>query len=202
MPTGYTADVQSGKTTEFRDFALQCARAFGALVLMRDDPNDAPIPEAFPPSTFAAERLVKARAELDRLQSMTPAEAERAATDAHHTALTQWRERAERRRVERERYGAMLAKVRAWEPPTVDHLELKKFMLDQLVQSIDFDCSAEYDEQPTKQSGAEWHAATVKAAEQDIAYSAKSDAEERTRTDGRNRWIQQLRDSFSTLAAK
>lgn len=39
MPTGYTASVQEGKVTEFRDFAMECARAFGALVMMRDELN-------------------------------------------------------------------------------------------------------------------------------------------------------------------
>lgn len=47
MPTGYTADVQSGKVTDFAEYAMNCARAFGALVLMRDDPSDADIPERF-----------------------------------------------------------------------------------------------------------------------------------------------------------
>ena len=43
MPTGYTADIQDGKITTLREYALSCARAFGALIMMRDDPHDAPI---------------------------------------------------------------------------------------------------------------------------------------------------------------
>ena len=35
MPTGYTAAVCSGEITEIKDFALSCARAFGALITMR-----------------------------------------------------------------------------------------------------------------------------------------------------------------------
>lgn len=35
MPTGYTADIKDGIT--FRDFALRCARAFGATIMQRDE---------------------------------------------------------------------------------------------------------------------------------------------------------------------
>src|SRR5690348_5408929 len=39
MPTGYTAEVAEGKVTDFRTFALRCARAFGATIMQRDDPT-------------------------------------------------------------------------------------------------------------------------------------------------------------------
>ncbi|VTR91619.1 unnamed protein product [Gemmata massiliana] len=40
----------------------------------------------------------------------------------------------------------MLEHVRAWEPPSTDHENLKQFMIDQLRESIDFDCRGEYRE--------------------------------------------------------
>ncbi len=59
MPTGYTAAVQNGTVTRFADFAMNCARAFGALVELRDE-MDAPIPDTFKPSTHHSESLKKA----------------------------------------------------------------------------------------------------------------------------------------------
>ena len=44
MPIGYTSKLHDGDQP-FNEFIMSCARAFGALVTMRDDPNDAPIPE-------------------------------------------------------------------------------------------------------------------------------------------------------------
>lgn len=38
MPTGYTAPVVDGEVTELKEFVWRCARAFGALVYLRDDP--------------------------------------------------------------------------------------------------------------------------------------------------------------------
>lgn len=37
MPTGYTSPLYEGKEISFEQFALRCARNFGALVMMRDE---------------------------------------------------------------------------------------------------------------------------------------------------------------------
>lgn len=56
MPTGYTANVPDGIT--FEQFVWQCARGMGALVMMRDEPTGAPIPERFEPSDYNAKREI------------------------------------------------------------------------------------------------------------------------------------------------
>jgi len=45
MPTGYTCQVQDGMITEFKEFALLCARNFGACITLRDEPLSPDIPE-------------------------------------------------------------------------------------------------------------------------------------------------------------
>lgn len=56
MPTGYTHKIKDGMT--FKEYALRCARNFGALMDMRDDPMDAPIP-IFTPSGYHEEKLIE-----------------------------------------------------------------------------------------------------------------------------------------------
>ena len=63
MTTGYTDAVGKGEITEFKDYALLCARAFGACVSMRDEPLDAEIPEEFKPNDYHEKSLQKARGE-------------------------------------------------------------------------------------------------------------------------------------------
>ena len=66
MPTGYTAKLmEQGQT--FPEFIMSCARAFGALIMMRDDPANAPIPEKFEPSDYHVRALKKAYVEQTRL---------------------------------------------------------------------------------------------------------------------------------------
>jgi hypothetical protein len=198
MPTGYTADVQSGKVTDFQTFALQCVRAFGALVMMRDAPSDAPIPEEFKPSDYSAKALQDATSELERLRLMTPSDVERAAAAAYDEALTRWAARRKERVQVRQRYEAMIAQVQAWDPPSQDHVEMKSFMLKQLRDSIDFDCSSDYDDRPVKRDSKKWHAQESKRLRESIAYHVKSHAEEVERTRGRNVWVRQLRESLKS----
>lgn len=196
MATGYTYPVKDGTVTDFPTFALQCARAFGALIEMRDDPADAPIRES-KVSDYHENALALARTALEAHSRMMPADAERAAVAEHADAVERWKQRQAQKAAERNRYTAMLAQVEAWEPPTVEHVGLKEFMVQQLTESIRFDCSdSPYDAEPEKQTGQQWHAARTKSLMRDIEYHAQHHAEDIERARGRNAWVQQLRDSL------
>lgn len=84
MPTGYTAAIADG--ISFTNYAMGCARAFGALIEMRDEPSDAPIPEEFKPSTYHLEELQKAQKKLHNLCKMSFGEAEGRAMVAYNEA--------------------------------------------------------------------------------------------------------------------
>lgn len=195
MPTGYTADVKDGKVVEFKDFALRCARGMGALIMMRDDPMDAPIPEEFKPSEFYAKSLVDARAKLEALLNMSDDEAKRRCEEDYQEQLHTRARLNERSTVERERYETMLAKVQAWVPPSPEHIKFKEFMMSQLQESINFDCH-DYTDTPARKAWATWKAKALEDAAHMLAYYEKSAAEEIERTNGRNLWIKQLRDSL------
>jgi hypothetical protein len=196
MPTGYTAAVQSGDVTEFKDFALSCARAFGALITMRDDPMDADIPDEFAPDPYYANALAEAKASLAKLNAMSEdeivLEAQRSNDDALKSHADYLAEKAEAR----SRYEVMLAKVRKWEPPTHDHDGLKKFMIEQLLTSIDCDCSTTYLVEPKPMTPTEWLNARREDLTRRIASSEKSHAEEAERCANRTVWVKALRASL------
>lgn len=194
MPTGYTAPVGDGTVTEFQQFALQCARAFGALITMRDDPMDAPIPDEFTPSTHHTEQLAKATTRLAELQAMTPEQIAAAAHEAETTRIQQEREWAAERAQKKARYEAMLAHANAYVPPSEDHENFRQFMIDQLTESIRFDCPD--CEIAPECSPEEWHAAALKSAEWSIQYHTEEGEQEVVRAAGRTQWIQQLKASL------
>jgi hypothetical protein len=198
MPTGYTHPVQEGKITTLREFAMNCARSFGACINMRDDPADAAIPERFEPHTaYYDEALTKARAILDELPRLSTNECERRATAAHADKLDNHRRYAREKEEHRARYEALLAQVEGWHPPA-DLGELRKFMLDQLAQSIDFDCSTKYaSPEPEKLSGEAWRDSELSQAARDLAYHTEERRKEIERTEDRNRWIALLRKSLA-----
>lgn len=75
MATGYTYELIDKPETTFEAFALRCSRAFGALIEMREESADAPIPTEIKPSTYHLDALRKAEAEARRFETMTLAEA-------------------------------------------------------------------------------------------------------------------------------
>lgn len=192
MPTGYTSPVVDGKITEFKDFALSCARAFGALVEMRDAPMDAPIPDKLTQSTFYTDALAKARDRLGELTSMGAAEAESEAAKWYRQAVKYADEANARDDEERARLDAMAAQVRAWTPPSPDHREMKKFMLEQL----DISQNTYRSPPPVKRSGPDWLKAEIADAKRDVERYADERMKEMERHRDRSEWIRALRASL------
>jgi hypothetical protein len=200
MASGYTYGVQSGEVTEFRDFAMRCARAFGALIEMRDSPPDAPIPREFAPSSYHAEKIQEAALKIAALEEMDRSDMEDAAAQEYAEHLRRYNERRAQRRVHCQRYEAMLAQVKAWEPPTTDHAEMKKFMRDQLTESMKWDCDGSYDEAPERLSGPVWHTEALSKAHKSLAYHREESEKERERCAARNKWVRDLRESLEPTA--
>lgn len=200
MPTGYTAAVKDD--ISFEQFVWSCARGMGALIMMRDEPTGAPIPERFEPSQYYAMAADKARAELARLETMSIEQVEAEADAAYVAAVQSYRDRIREALELRNKYSAMLAKVVQWEPPTAEHKGLQEFMASQLRQSIDFDCSTSYGEKPYRQDATAWHNGLIAKARKDILYYEAEQAKEVERTEGRNEWIAALRKSVPPFDAQ
>lgn len=195
MPTGYTADIAKGIT--FEQYALGCARAFGALVMMRDDPADAEIPERFEPSDYHVKAIVEETATLAELRGMAPDEAARGAAEDYQRELQEHRRRKQERLELKNKYNAMLAQVVKWKSPSSDHDQYKEFMISQIRESIDFDCNERYVSEPVQLTGEEWLSKRIENSERMLEYHKRENAKEIERTESRNRWIAQLRESLT-----
>jgi hypothetical protein len=195
MPTGYTAPIADGIT--FEQYAWSCARAFGALVTMRDEPSDAPIPERLEPSDYNQKALERTHAELNRLLGLSADQiADEAQKDFQEKRDAHGR-RMQRAADLRVKYEAMLAIVRAWESPTPDHDQYKAFMASQIVESMQWDCNTAHDDMPDYQAPAAWIAGRLAELRKDLAYHESAHREEVERTSKRNQWIKALRDSLA-----
>jgi len=195
MSTGYTTAIEKGIT--FKDFALRCARAFGALVSMRDDSLDAQIPREFKPSDYYKDELDAKLAELERIKGASTAvlqediHCENAKSEA---ALAESRKKALTLKA---KYEDMLEQVKTWTPPTSDHTELKSFMIQQITDSIRHDCSVSPEFYPRiSLSPEEYRLKRIKELGKDIKYYSEEYERELERTKSRNLWIKQLRESL------
>lgn len=200
MPTGYTAGLYEGEQS-FEDFVLGAARGMGALVTMRDDPSDAPIPDEFKPSPWHTEKIEAARKRLRELEAMPP---EVAADEVRQEVERAKKARAERKKNLdgiRDRYEQMIEQVEAWTPPTADHNSFKKFMLDQLREALSFDCGGDlYPSIPEPLTPQGWVEKERAKAYRDIEYHSAEHEKEVERAKGRTAWVQHLRKSLNGAA--
>lgn len=193
MPSGYTCGVQEGTITNFRDYALQCARAFGACIMLRDEPMSNDIPE-FVPSDYHAKRQAEQQAELAAIEAMSIVEVQAACEREYQSEVDYRVKRLAEIATQRQRYESMLGAARAFQPPTPEHVELKEFMIKQLKESIKWDCdSSYYDDPPVKKDAAEWMKERRGQLKAEIARCEKEYREEVERTHGRNKWVQDLK---------
>lgn len=194
MPTGYTAGVGDGKVKDFRTFALICARQFGATIMQRDEALDVP-PRHREPSDYDTKALVAERKELARILKLTDKQCEAEATKEYETALASHVERQKEKDATERRYRDMLYEVKKWEPPTADHRGMKRFMVEQLEESIKFDCGFRM-EPPKRLTGAEWRTEKRRSLERSIARHTQSEQEELERCAQANAWIDALYGSL------
>ncbi len=194
MPTGYTYKIREGMG--FKEFTLRCARAFGALITMRDAPLDAEVPDEFKPDDYYDSKIEESKARLSELEKMTLEEAEITAEEEYQKAMTEYKKVIGERVELKEKYTAMLKKVDEWTPPTPDHRELKNFMRDQLISSINTDCDIYCYLPPKECSANEWLEDNKKKCIDRIAYFTKEKEKEEDRCVKRTEWVRALKQSL------
>ena len=156
---------------------------------MRDEPADATIPHTFKAATnYHDVEIERAQHRLTELRVMGPLQVREEAMRAHCEALKQAQDAKARLDLKRQRYEAMLHKVQAWSPPTPDHVGLRDFMVQQINESIDFDCG-HFSEDPVLAEPATWLSAQISQAEWNLEDHTDARSKEIERTNSRNKWI-------------
>lgn len=168
MPTGYTAAVQDGEVKTLAQFTRECARAF--ILDLRDEALDAPIPRKSECQASGLKMYRNMAAatlnEIHRLHGLSAADAEREAADDYAKETDRLRERLASKQQSRERYTAMLEKVRAWDAPA-RMAQVRAFMIEQLENSLQFDCStSSFDVPPERLTGPEWLERAIAGAQE------------------------------------
>ena len=204
MPTGYTAAVQDGTITEFRDYALRCARAFGPCVMQRDDdPSDPPKEQG--EDSYYQKMVDHQLEEIEALKHFTDKELEFYERNHLGEELKRIEEIIKEKELDKIRYESMLEKVRNYNPPSSEYENYKNFMIEQLESSIKWDCRNDYysDELVKVKStlndipnGEKIRENRLQLLLKDLEYCRNKLAEEKESVDKANQWIRQLYESL------
>ncbi|MED1789090.1 hypothetical protein P4V47_16630 [Brevibacillus laterosporus] len=201
MPTGYTSSIYDGENVSVKEYISTCARAFGAYVLVRDEPLNKKVPDEFLPSPYHKKQLEKAKTDLEKFSAMTLEEAELIIGEEHKKEVERKSNVYTKQLDLSNRYKKMLEEVREWQPPTKEHSTLKAFCVKQLVDSLNYDCTSleKIFNETVKPTPEEWLHKRVNSCLADIEYHLKKWEEEIEQTNKRNLWIKQLNDSLDEL---
>ena len=194
MPTGYTAQVADGTITTLKDYALKCARAFGALASLRDTPLSEPLVERLEPDPYYKEDMVESMADLKNFKSLNDKELQVLHKQEYSNDIDSYEKRLKKTQEEQDRYKRMLREVNEYVALSSDHIALKEFMKSQLEDSIKYDSYKP--SKPKLQGFEEWKQDRMRALEQKVDYSSKAYNKELERTSKNNLWLQQLRTSL------
>lgn len=195
MPTGYTYDLIKKPDLPFASFAARCARAMGALVMLRDSPITDTLPEtAGDDLSYETKALADAEADVERVTTMTAVQWEAAHRKHIEDTRTQNAERAAEAALWREVCGRLSREATAWKPPTPNHVGLQKFMLEQLQTTAEFDAKPYL--QPVL-SLPEFQAVTVEAARRTLGFRRESMTNATARVNERAAWLAALKASLT-----
>ena len=198
MPTGYTAKL-CNEDQSFTEFALTCARAFGACIMQRDDDMYEP-PKLREKDTYHVNALAQAKKALAKMKKMSVERREAFGRRTINEDIQRCNEQIEEHRVTANRIKKMIAEVERWQPPSSDHTNLKSFMLEQLRTTLDHDGDASYYEKEKSRLLAmepiDMYNDHLKRAEWNVQYHAEHLVKEEARVDDTNDWIIQLYDSL------
>jgi hypothetical protein len=186
MVTGYTAKLaESGES--FEAFVIRCAHAFTV--------HDEPIPARWKVDPYHRVELKKAKDGIRRIKRLSEEDCEKEARAWFRKLVEERNASKKKAAAAKGRLEGMKARVSEWTPPTEDHKELKKFMLQQLTSSIEHG-DIEYDEVPEACSGRDWKADTLGDLHRSVEYHEKELGLEAKRVEKLNRWIGALRRSL------
>lgn len=199
MPTGYTANIENDIT--FEDYVLGCARAFGATMHQRDDNmKDKPKLRNIE-SSYHVDALSEAKKTVAELEAMVGVNDRTKYGKKVIEEETASEQKYFNEKVSlRNKYEAMLQKAYNWFPPTPDHENLKTFMIEQITQSIDFDCNTKYTmdrlTELSKANPLDKYKDDLRRAYKNVEYHETELMKERQRNVDANKWISALYDSL------
>lgn len=201
MPTGYTAPIYEGeKDFTFEKFAMRCARYFGACISMREEPLDAEIDfdKHFQPSDYykkKLERVEKAYKEF-LLNPPTVDKLSKEYDEMMEKELQECIVREEENKQRKARYLDMLSQAQEWMPPTPEHNNLKDFMVQQLEDSLKFDCRLTTPHiEETREGYIKYYMSSERFTEE-IDYCRSQYEKEVKMCNERKKWIMDLMDSL------
>jgi hypothetical protein len=195
MPTSYTYALLE-KNVSFKEFAISCTRAFGALINFRDEPFNKII-LTIPLDSYHTKEVIENEKKLKDFKDKTQAKKIEWAAEKILKNKKSALERLKEIQKENKVFEDMLVQVKSWIPPSKDHVNFKEFMTEQLEVSISNTKYYENDLTSVETSIAEVIKTHIEYLEENIKYHKENEQKEINRQKINQLWVDQIVNSFN-----
>lgn len=203
MATGYTTGILNGKIKTFKQFATQCIRAFGGAIHMRDDDLDAPYrPDKV--GDYYHEQIKEINKKIEKLKKLSDKELINNRKKELIEDRNGYTKEIEEKKQNLLKLQEFLEQAQQYEAPTLKHVGIKEFMIQQLTDTIKWDTDASYYEKELKRVDEELEnidpvqlrKSMMEMYQEDLERSEKRLKEEEEQVNNRNEWAKQYFESL------
>lgn len=199
MPSGYTEGILSGTINDLNDFIWMCARGFGAFITQKDNIDEPPILKE-KPNPYYKNKIKQLLNEQQKYNEYTDNDWQNEYLKYIEDQLKDIDDNIKEKIESKEKYENILNQVKEWIPPNENFHKLKSFMINQIEESIDFDCNTSFwQERKNKISNLkleQYKRNVLNDINESLISNKKYYDEEVQRVKERNQWKQQLIESI------
>lgn len=199
MPSGYTEGILSGTINDLNDFIWMCARGFGAFITQKDNIDEPPILKE-KPNPYYKNKIKQLLNEQQKYNEYTDDDWQNEYLKYIEDQLKDIDDNIKEKIESKEKYENILNQVKEWIPPNENFHKLKSFMINQIEESIDFDCNTSFwQERKNKISNLkleQYKRNVLNDINESLISNKEYYDEEVQRVKERNQWKQQLIESI------
>lgn len=199
MPSGYTEGILSGTINDLNDFIWMCARGFGAFITQKDNIDEPPILKE-KPNPYYKNKIKQLLNEQQKYNEYTDNDWQKEYFKYIEDQLKDIDDNIKEKIESKEKYENILNQVKEWIPPNENFHKLKSFMINQIEESIDFDCDTSFwQERKNKISNLkleQYKRNVLNDINESLISNKEYYDEEVQRVKERNQWKQQLIESI------
>lgn len=199
MPSGYTEGILSGTINDLNDFIWMCARGFGAFITQKDNIDEPPILKE-KPNPYYKNKIKQLLNEQQKYNEYTDDDWQNEYLKYIEDQLKDIDDNIKEKIESKEKYENILNQVKEWIPPNENFHKLKSFMINQIEESIDFDCDTSFwQERKNKISNLkleQYKRNVLNDINESLILNKEYYDEEVQRVKERNQWKQQLIESI------
>lgn len=195
-----TTESRLKENPTFLEFIISCARETEMFSHMKGMPKKAKLIKREYDKDYI-DKLNQGKKNLKEFTQLMPQDYHKKVLISRKEEIDRLQEEKKRKDKIRAEYTELLMEVKGWKPPTEDHIEIKRKMLQGIESGIALECNQTFEDERIAELSEKFNlnelfAQQVDKIEDDIKFMKEKVAEDKSIVDYKNRLIDEFVDSL------